>query len=410
MILYGSFNIKAKCFIFDTAMMTKKHIGLLSLVIVAVLLLYPGNRTEKRSAFYHPAEFEPNNSTCFIWSTDYYEIIPRLISFISQKDRVTIFLSNTKKDTSNIHTILKKYNYKPRNIRFVRLNGNYGNIWIRDYGPPYLVNRRGEIKLVQFRYFWTDPGFINDFASVRNLPVISCTLNSTGGSREVNGKGTMILCETHELDVNNPKTRQEIENEMINILNLNKIIWLKKGIPQDDSFLSGPIYDQIYPKGVNGHVDEFCRFVDPGTILISSVTEEEAKSNPIFKEAKKRLDENFEILRNSTDQDGNMFNVIKVPMAPLLISDRRAGPEKKIVASVTSYMNFIITNSLIILPSYVSEDSENIVLLEKENKVEEIFREVFPEREIIKVRADTINYYSGGFHCISIHEPQSPAK
>lgn len=389
-------------------MMTRKLNGLLSLVFVYILLLSPGIRTEKHSRFFHPAEFEQNSSTCFIWSTDYYEIIPRLISIISQKDRVTIFLSNTENDTSNIHTILKKYHCNLINIRFIQLKGNYDNIWIRDYGPFYLVNRLGEKKLVQFRYFWTEPGLMNDFASVRNLPVISCTLNSTGGSREVNGKGTMLLCETHELDVNDPKTRQEIEKEMIDILNLKKIIWLKKGIPQDDSFLSGPIYDQIYPKGVNGHVDEFCRFVDPGTILISSVTEEEAKSNPIYKEAKKRLDENYEILKNSTDQDGNMFNVIKVPMAPLLISDRRAGPEKKIVASVTSYMNFIITNSLIILPSYVSEDSENIALLEKEYKVEEIFRQVFPEREIIKVRADTINYYSGGFHCISIHEPQVP--
>ena len=378
---------------------------MLSLIFLFFLLLNPCNGTDELSRFYHPAEFEPNNSTCFVWSTDYYEIIPRLIGIISQKDSVTIFLSNTEKDTGRIHTILRKYHPKPTNIRFIQLKGKYENIWIRDYGPFYLVNRQGEKKLVQFRYFWTKPGFIDDFASVMNLPVVNSSLNSTGGSRELNGKGTMILCETHELDVNNPKTRQEIENEMIDILNLKKIIWLKKGIPQDDSFLSGPIYDHIYPKGVNGHVDEFCRFANPSTILISSVTEEEAKSNPIYREAKRRLDENFEILKNATDQDGKRFNVIQVPMAPLLISERKVGQEKKLVASVTSYMNFIITNSLIILPSYSSMDSENVNLVNKENRVEEIFQEVFPARDIVKVPADTINYYSGGFHCISIHEP-----
>ena len=76
-------------------------------------------------------------------------------------------------------------------------------------------------------------------------------------------------------------------------------------------------------------MDEFCRFVDATTILISSVTEMEANRHPVFKEAKKRLDENFKILMNSTDQDGNKFNVIKVPMAPVIIADRRAGPEGK---------------------------------------------------------------------------------
>ena len=389
--------------------MRKRIIIRLSVLIFAFsLLLYSCNSNEKRSHFYYPAEFEPNSSTCFFWSTNYYDIIPKLAGIISQKDRVTIFLSNADKNKNQIQTILKKYRSNLSNIRFVQLKGNYENIWIRDYGPLFLVNHMGKKKLVKFRYFGTDPGFIDDYASLMHLQIVNSSLNSTGGAREVNGKGTMILCEMHELDENNPRTREEIENEMINKLNLKKIIWLKKGLPQDDSYLSGPIYDQIYPKGVNGHIDEFCRFVGPRTILISSVSAEDAISNPIFKEAKKRLDENYEILKNSVDQDGKKFNVIKVPIAPLIIYVRKMGAENKKIAMVTSYMNFIITNHLIILPSYISEDSKNISLVEKENKVKEIFQKVFPKREIIKMRADTINFYSGGFHCISINEPQPP--
>ena len=144
--------------------------------------------------------------------------------------------------------------------------------------------------------------------------------------------------------------------------------------------------------------------------MISSVTEAEAGSNPIYREAKNRLDENFEILKDATDQDGKKFKIIKVPIAPLLISDRRSGPEKKLVASVTSYMNFIISNSCVILPSYFSEDSENKALAAKEEDVVNIFQKAFPKREIIRMRADTLNYYSGGFHCISIQEPKTPAR
>lgn len=388
---------------------TRLH-WLVNIIFISFVLLLAGSCSENRTEFYSPAEFEQNNSICFIWSTDYYGIIPRLIASITQKDKVTIFLGNDRKNTEDILTTLKKYHCKTENIQFLQLNGNYRNIWIRDYGPLYLVNRMGEEKLLQFRYFWSDPGFITDFASVVHLQVVKSTYNSTGGSREVNGRGTMILCEAHELDVNNPKSRQEIENEMIREFGLKKVIWLKKGIPQDDSFLSGPLYDQVFPKGVNGHVDEFCRFAGPRTILISNVTEAEAGLNPIYREAKKRLDENFEILKNSTDQDGKKFKIIKVPIAPLLISDRRLGPEKRLVASVTSYMNFIISNSCIILPSYVSANSENTKLVTKEENVVNIFQKAFPKREIIRMRADTINYYSGGFHCISIQEPKPPAR
>jgi agmatine deiminase len=372
---------------------------------VALLLLASCNHSEDTSRFYHPAEFEPTNSTCFIWTTDYYGIIPRLAGIISRQDQVTLFIGDQDSDTESIKRTIKDRGGNPANIHFMKLDKSLDNIWIRDFGPVYMINRAGEKKLVKFNYFWSEYDFIEDLASKTGVPIVHSPINSTGGSREVNGQGTMILCEAHEKEVNRGKSKEEIEQEMMEKLGQKKIIWLKQGIPQDDSFLSGPLYENIYPKGVHGHVDEFCRFVDEETILITGVTEEEAQAHPVYKEAKKRLDENFEILVSSTDQDGKSFRVVQVPMAPVLIHDRRAGPEKQIITSVTSYMNFIISNSLIVLPSYVSANSVNKELQQKEAKVEAIFKDVFPNRDIIKLRADTLNYYSGGFHCISIHEP-----
>lgn len=379
--------------------------GTSSLIIISALLLNACNSMADRSQFYHPAEFEPVNSICFVWSEDYYEIIPRLIGIISNKDRVTVFTGANEEDTLSMHSTLASHGCNFNNVKYVAVNEKPDNIWIRDYGPVYLVNRRGEKQLVAFDYFWSNPGFIEDFAAQSGYRVIKSTFNSSGGSREVNGKGTLILCEAHELDVNHPRTKQEIENEMIEKLRQKKVIWLRKGIPQDDSFLSGPLYDSIYPKGVNGHVDEFCRFADANTILITGVTDQEAGRHPILEEAKRRLDENYEILKSATDQDGKKFNVVKVPMAPLIVTDRRSGPEGQLVTSVTSYMNFIISNSLIILPSYVSDNSTDQSMVDKEKAVVTIFNQVFPAREIIRVRADTINYFSGGFHCATINEP-----
>ncbi|MBN2699483.1 MAG: agmatine deiminase family protein [Bacteroidales bacterium] len=376
------------------------------LSVLGILLVVSCHQASDRSLFYHPADFEPARSTCFIWSEAYYDIIPRLTAIISEKDSVTLFLDASVTDTLSILRKLEHYGTSLHHIRFMRIPMKLDNIWLRDFGPLWLVNLNGDKKLGQFKYFWNDNKFMEAFGALSGLPVVKSEYNSTGGSREVNGKGVMILCETHELDVNKPRTREEIETEMIDKLNLEKVIWLKQGIPQDDSFLKGPLYDRIYPKGVNGHVDEFCRFADARTILISSVTEREAMLSPILLEAKKRMDENYEILANATDQDGKPFRVIKVPYAPLLLADRRDGPVGEIVTLVTSYMNFIITNSYVILPSYASDDSADQELLQKEREVEQLFRGVFPSREIIRVRADTLNYHSGGFHCISMNEPQ----
>lgn len=356
--------------------------------------------------FIHPPEFGKNESTCFVWSTEFYEIIPRLASAVSQQDPVTLFVGSQHVDRPAIESMLKKYGCRLENVRYVNMEGEFDNVWIRDYGPLYLKNRKREKKLVQFQYFWTDPGFIGEFASKRSIPVVKSTFNSSGGSREVNGKGLMILCEMHELDMNRGKTREDVEAEMKSKLGIQKVIWLKKGLPQDDIFTSGPIYDQIYPKGVNGHVDEFCRFADENTILLTSVSNEDAERHPILAEAKRRMDENYQILAAATDQDGKPFKILRVPMAPLLITDRRQGPEGQIIASVSSYTNFIISNSLIILPSYRHSGSKDPDLLAKEAEVERVFREAFPGRDLLKMGADTINYYSGGFHCLSIHEPK----
>ncbi len=378
-------------------------------ILLTVLQISGCCDSEKDARYFIPAEFEDIRSTGLVWSADYYGIVPKLASIISKYDRVTLYLGNYGAGPDSVRKVLTRYGSRLDRIEFIPMDRPLDNIWIRDFGPVYLLNGNGQIKMVQFDYFWSENDFVEELGMLTGTQVIESEYNSSGGSRELNGEGTLILVEAHERYVNKDKSLEEIEKELMEKLHVKKIIWLKRGIPQDDSILDGPLYETVYPKGVHGHVDEFCRFVDPNTILISRVTKEEASRHPVLKEAKMRLDENIRILRNATDQDGRKFKVIEVPVAPVLISDRRSGAEGKIIASVTSYMNFIISNSLVILPSYVSAESEDPLLWEKEQVVRRIIRESFPGREVIPVRADTINYYSGGFHCLTIHEPMTPA-
>jgi agmatine deiminase len=382
-----------------------KKIYIFSFLILLMAVLFACNSGNDSGPYYHPADFDPSASTCFIWTTDFYEIIPELAAAISKKDKVTLFIGENE-DTKEIEQVLGKYGSNMKNIRFEKLKSKPQNAWLRDFGPVYLVNDHGHKKLVNFFYYGKRQSFNDQIAEKWKLPVIQSSLSSTGGAREVNGKGTIILCEVHELAENRSKTIQEIEQEIKKNLGITNVIWVKRGIPQDDSESGGPLYGKVWPDGVNGHVDEFVRFADANTILISSVTQEEANSHPILAEAKERMDENYEILLNARDQDGNKFNVVKVPFAPLVI-DRSPGDKSKLVASVTSYMNFIVTNSLVILPSYTSlfNDSRKEDYLARESEVEQIFKQAFPSREIVKIQAASLNRFSGGFHCVSINEP-----
>ena len=375
--------------------------------LVLILFLNSCINQKNENQFYFPADFNPVNSTCFVWSDEYFEIIPKLIGIISSKDKVTLYWDENSADSVSIHNKLEKYESNFKNVNFIRVKNKPVSNWIRDFGPVYLINKSGKKKIVDFGYFGKRLNFNKEISEKLNLPFIQSSFNSSGGSRETNGKGTLIICETHELDVNKSKTKAQIEKDYKENLAVKNIIWMKRGVPQDDSRLNGPLFEQIYPNGVNGHVDQFCRFADAKTILISSVSSEEAALHPILAEAKKRLDENYNILLNSTDQDGKKFEIIKVPMAPLFFIERSLGTKRIFVTPVTSYMNFIVTNSLVILPSYTAAQLNDISIQQKEKEVESIFRKAFPTREIIRVQAADLNSFSGGFHCISINEPMS---
>ncbi len=375
------------------------------LVFILILIITSCQNKRSESLYYYPADFDPVESTCFVWTNEYFEIVPKLTGIISAKDKVTIYFDGTETDTTFIQNILKSYKSNFKNIKLIEVKNKPKSNWIRDFGPVYLINETGKRKIIDFGYFGKQLNFSSEIGEKNKIPIIQSTISSSGGSRETNGKGTLILCETHELDVNKPKTRAEIENEYKNKLATENIIWLKHGLPQDDSRLNGPLFDQIYPNGVNGHIDQFCRFADENTVLIAAVTEAEAKLHPILAEAKKRLDENHKILENSTDIKGVKFKIIKVPIAPLLFMEKGQGSNRIFVTPVTSYLNFIVTNSMIILPSYTSSQPEDELLKIKETELFEIFRKAFPTREIIIIQAADLNSFSGGFHCISINEP-----
>jgi agmatine deiminase len=154
---------------------------------------------------------------------------------------------------------LDTHNYPIELIEF-----NMNDLWMRDTGPVFVINAKGQRAAVNFNFNgWGEDqthdldskvaGFVATTAGVKT---IQSSLVLEGGCFEVDGQGTAIMTESCIINDNrNPgRTRQEIEKELMELLGLDKIIWLK-GIKGKDI--------------TDGHTDFYARFARPGVVVVS---------------------------------------------------------------------------------------------------------------------------------------------
>ena len=80
---------------------------------------------------------------------------------------------------------------------------------------------------------------------------------------------------------------------------------------------------------------------------------------------------------------------------------KEVGDSINLVAAA-SYLNFLVTNGVVVLPTYIHEGSS----LDKEEKIKAIFNQVFPNRQQIFLDVANLNYNGGGIHCITQQQPK----
>ena len=389
--------------------MHHKHLRIIALISAAFLLLLAGFITiyiSENSGFEAAGDFEPVETIYLNWNDEDSVVTTTIASKISKYENVTIFIDESDLEESNIKKQIEEKKGNIANVTFKHVFNRSKNVWIRDYSPVFMKNHR-KMKMIKFQ-FWDPKVDISSYISNQDkIPMKSTGIYSLGGTREFNGKGTAIFVISHER-MANPLFRynkKEFENELKKELNLKKIIWLNQGIPQDELPTYGPLDYNIFPTGSNNHLDEFCRFIAPDKIMLSYLTKEEVQNNPILTEAKRRMDENYQILKKSTDQDGKPFEIIPVPFAPIIIRPFYSTPDTTDYRTeVTSYLNFLITNHTVLLPSYLDTDSTRATQL-KETYLAKTFRKYFPDKEIIFINTGTLNSRGGGIHCLTASKP-----
>lgn len=251
--------------------------------------------------------------------------------------------------------------------------------WARDIGPSFLIDGLGGLAGVDWGFnAWglNHPEFAADAALGRRVLAEAGArrfigpLVLEGGSISVDGDGTVLTTEECLLNPNrNPHlTRADIEDMLCGWLGVDTVIWLEKGLDNDET---------------DGHVDELASFVAPGKVLLLDSQDPDDPNTAV-------LARNRDILASARDAKGRLLEVLTIPQPAL----RRAGRGGRLT---TSYANFYIANGGIILPSYDDPmDAEARRVLEH----------CFPDHTVVQVPSLDIVAGGGCIHCITQQEPR----
>jgi agmatine deiminase len=441
-------------------MKLKRTILIVHICSLLVLIFFYSCRNQEAPAdpasFYMPGEFEPQEAVWFgtwymgEWANDYKRIIADVMKAIDGHVQIKMAVP-----ADSLLPVVKgqldSLGVDTTKVEFFIAPGE--GFWIRDHGAAFVVNRQGELGAVDFEWNaygsldWTalrDSSVLDSLDRLRentrtgkrakvdslmsvfaNAKWIKGDLTIEGGAIEVNGKGVLIQCEAVTLQRNPGRTKEALEDEYKRTLGIKKVIWLPQGLAED-GHIGHFNLGQYIGMGTGGHTDEFVRFADARTILLAWVDESEIEDHPYNKLNYERMFKSYEILKKATDQDGKPFKVIKIPLPyyqerPVVVSDSlyddqhirvkdfsyadrqlvKVGDTLTHVAA-SSYMNFLVTNGVVVTASYAKDEAS----VKREKEVERLFQKAFPGRKIVFIDAMILNWGGGGIHCSTQQEPK----
>ncbi|KQN81554.1 agmatine deiminase [Sphingomonas sp. Leaf67] len=242
----------------------------------------------------------------------------------------------------------------------------FGDIWLRDTGP--IIGGDGTAHRFGFNGWGGKYDLPGDsdiglrLARGRGLTVANHDWIIEGGAIDGDGTGLVVTTEQCLLNPNRNTGffKTAAEARLHDDLGYDRVLWLGDGLLNDHT---------------DGHVDNLARFVGPNRLAIPQAAEN---------------DPNWRIYQDATAR-AQAFGVEVVPVPS---PGRVLSPEEEIIPG--SHMNFYIGNAVVVVPLYgTGTDAAAIAA----------FAGIFPDREVVGLRADHILTGGGSFHCISQQIP-----
>ena len=245
----------------------------------------------------------------------------------------------------------------------------YGDVWLRDTGPLVVSDGNNqEARLFGFngwggKYLMPgDQAIGAELAESAGLATRRGDWILEGGAIDGDGTGLVVTTEQCLLNPNrNPHlSRGEIEARLASDLGFDRVLWLGDGLINDHT---------------DGHVDNLARFVGPNRLALPVATDTDDPNAAIYADAAARA-RAFGV------------EVAEVPSPGRIKVDGMVQP--------ASYMNFVITTKLVVVPVFGSpQDDAGVAAIAA----------LFPDRDTVGLMADAVLAGGGGFHCASQQMP-----
>ena len=259
-----------------------------------------------------------------------------------------------------------------RNMTFIEIPTN--DTWVRDYG--YIsIKEKEETKLLNFTFDGWGAKFEASLDNAVNFslhakgymgttPLESIDFVLEGGSIESDGEGTILttsacLCNTNR---NGGLNKEFIEEKLRVTLGATRILWIDYGYFAGDD--------------TDSHVDTLARFIDKETIAYVKCSDKEDEHFLALEKMEQQLTE-FRTL------EGKPYRLVPLPMTDAIYSAKG----ERLAAT---YANFLICNNALLYPTYCDKHDK---------MAHEIFKGLFPDKEIIPIDCLKLIEEGGSLHC-----------
>jgi agmatine deiminase len=337
-----------------------------------------------------PAEWHRHSATWLTWPKDpetwpgrvpqVQEIFLQMMAALTPNETVNLLVDDEETEVS----VQRRCTFPgAENVRCHQIPTV--DSWIRDYGPNFLINDKGEPayndwifnawgnKYEELKQDDSIPARLEDLLKV---PRFEPGIVMEGGSIEVNGDGCVLATEQCLLNSNrNPHlTKDEIEQYLKSYLGVEKVLWLGEGIVGDDT---------------DGHIDDIARFVAPN-VIVCAVEDDPQDANY------KILQDNLSRLRTMTDVKGRRFEIVTLPM-PGVVGPTSTGA-RDLDRLPASYANFYVANNVVLSPVFEHpNDARALAVLQRG----------FPGRRVIGINCEPLVWGMGTIHCVTQQQPEA---
>ncbi|MBQ8147126.1 MAG: agmatine deiminase family protein [Clostridia bacterium] len=288
-----------------------------------------------------------------------------------------------------METAQKEYSFKD-GVELVRMK--YNDCWARDSISSVMLGDDPYITAFGFNAYggelyadWDDDVRLDYTISKKfGYPVCTNPLTLEWGNILPDGNGTIFAVKDSILNDNrNPNLDQEqIEQILLKATSSRQIIWLERGLSGDET---------------GGHIDNIMAFCDPHTILLSYTDD---KSNPHY-EVTHEIDSYLTAVKNA---DGESYKIVHVPIpgfyyrtgddSNTIVNESGSFPRNEGDVILDSYINFALTNDVVVVPQFGHELDHEAV---------KVIKEAFPNREVIPLNGREATLGGGCFHCLTKH-------